>query len=144
MKPYVFCLEPEKKLFSKIEDIKLQIKEQFGDQQYLSDPPHLTLYLGKFNNFIDNRFSFFLENLMEDKKIKINLGGWEIFGSDPVTRKSTLVCKIEKNDILYNLQQEIVHYLTPFRKKEVLNRYGHGLEDPLLQKNLEDFGYPFI
>ena len=146
MGAYVFCLEPEKEIFNKILNLKSMVKTLSGNQQYLCDPPHMTLYLGKFRNFFGKRFdSFIQDTLREINSLNLNLEGWEVFGPDIITGKETLVCKVEENKLFKDLQKKLVDSLLRYKKDKVLRRYRNGQTfQSNLQLNITKFGYPFI
>lgn len=147
---YVIALQPDNALFNNIKRLKSEAKKLVGDQAYLNDAPHLTLYLGYFDNF----FGFDKELNLATKKINgylkkgIRIDGWVIFKDDVITKKQTLVCSIteEASGRLKEVQKIVVSIMKKYRKNIILKRYVQaysGLGD-IEKKNLDEYGFPFV
>lgn len=145
MPTYVVAIQPEDKLFKKIKKIKQQVKNIVGDQDYLRDDPHLTLYIGEFTNFRkwDNEFTEFVKEL---KVIKSELAGWYIFDKDPITGKKTICVEIIKDKKLSEIQKKIIKLLSSYRKNNIPQRYKKVYTNlkPIFKKNIDKFGFPFV
>ena len=159
MTAYVITLEPEFELFSKIKELKSIARELVGKQLYLDDEPHLTLYIGEFNEFNnwDKEFSELVKRIKDNyitinkennKAIKIEIRGWQVFASDKVTNKNTLVCQLGDINIptLRKIQEDVIICLNKYRKPDMLKRYKQAYEnmDEILKENLNNYGYPFV
>ncbi|MFA5142293.1 MAG: 2'-5' RNA ligase family protein [Candidatus Woesearchaeota archaeon] len=149
MDSYVITLKPDEELSNQIIWIKENIYSDYGNQLYLRDEPHITLYLGKFNDI--SSFEMELEQFISEidkNKFTIDITEWEIFGKDPVTKKDTLVCIIGKEAIpaLKALQQWIISAIMPYRKTELIQRYKlrYGEIKGIQKENLDRYGYPFV
>lgn len=141
MPVYIFCLEPEKKLFEKIKYLKEEVIALVGDQTYLQDPPHLTIYLGDINLPQEDIVKKF-----QDRKIRplsILIEGKQIFGEDPVTGKKTFTYAVRQTPELIGLQTSIYTSVKNHLSKKLLNRYKN-LSNETLVKNSVDYGYPFF
>src|SRR3989338_2089224 len=107
-KKIVICLSPEDKLRSSIADIKKIAYTLVGEQQYLLDDPHTTIFVGIFNYEL---LKADVANIAKKiAKTDINIVGWHIFHSDPITEKSTLVCSFNKESVdkLREIQDMII------------------------------------
>jgi hypothetical protein len=142
-RPYVFCLEPEKRLYNIIQKIKNNAKTAVGNKLYLNDPPHMTLYLGYFD-ITPNKLREKLIDNLESNEIPIELEKEEIFGPDPITKKKTLLVKIRDDSRLNNLQKRIIKITKPHLSNQRLNRYKNQKLAPNLEKNVQEYGYPFV
>ena len=148
MPTYVFTLEPADPLFNKIQKIKSVAQNLVGDQLYLSDPPHLTLYLGRFTShqWWQDHLQTFINQINQEIYIPIN--SWHTFANDSVTGNDTLVCNIDPNSssILWSIQQQLISLLHPFREPGLIQRYQHSYNElpEIFRKNLDQFGYPFV
>ena len=88
MPTYVVALEPEKELFDKIINIKKRSASLVGDQLYLKDPPHLTLFLGRFKPYFKwkTKIQKISQRVSQQlSPIKIIISGWHVYTSDSVT-----------------------------------------------------------
>jgi len=139
---FVFCLEPEKELFDKIWKSKEEIKQKIGDSLYLSDPPHLTLYIGKFGDDLLGKINDWFRN---NKDVgKIFMKEVHTFERDSVTKGNTIVYMIDKTEELLRFQTGIIEFLSKFRIEEFVKRYeGLNLTGEF-KENLEKYSYPFV
>lgn len=133
----VFIL-PNKKLKNKILLKKKDIKKRFGNQKYLSHPPHCTLCVinstNKSLNLIKKN-EVFTSRYKREFKIEKS----EIFFNDPITKGNTLIFKIKKNNFLKNLQLQICNKLKKYTVKD-----KKKFKNILMKKNYQRFGYPFV
>lgn len=135
---YLITLCPQKELFDKINEIKNQAKEIVGDQLYLKDEPHITVYIGVFEN--DEFF-----NKLDLKKLnEIELDGWKVFRNDPITGNDTLTIGIVENSKLRKFQENVVKDINKFRVGTI-KRYNqvNGLTDTE-EENLKKYGFPYV
>ena len=110
----VFIL-PNRKLKNKILLRKKDIKKKFGNQKYLSHPPHCTLCVINSTNKSLNL-------------IKKN----EVF-------TSRYKRKVKKNNFLKNLQLQICNKLKKYTVKG-----KKKFKNILMKKNYQRYGYPFV
>ena len=142
----VIAANPEDRLERVIRDRKRQVLDLVGDQLYLKDDPHVTLYAGNVVdvsavNGIMNRIGVLLS------KIKIEIKGWRIF-DDTVTEKKTLVYELERKsvEVLQNLQKQLFDGIALLLSKKLLKRFeGHYSDFGKEYKdNLDTYGFPFV
>jgi len=133
----VFIL-PNKNLEKILINNKKKIKKIFGNQKYLSHPPHCTICVLNISK----------KSLSKIKKEKIStfksgqkykLLKTDIFTNDPLTKGNTLVFKIEKNKFLKNLQLNVLKILNKYilKSKKIY-------KNQKMQLNHEKYGYPFV
>lgn len=144
MKAYVFCLEPEKKLYEKILRIKNMFLKKVGQCIYLNDPPHITLGVLKLENKFLDDFIKFEDNGLKGFDNKVEIIGKRIFSGDIITGKEAPVYLIKLTPNLKNLQQKLLKFLNTYRNGQVVNRYLGDKFGSELNKNISDYGYPFI
>ena len=133
----VFIL-PNKKLEKILINNKKKIKKIFGDQKYLSHPPHCTICVLNISKKSINR--------IKKEKISISKSGQkykllktDIFTNDPLTKGNTLVFKINKNKFLKNLQLNVLKILKKYILKSQKN-----YKNKKMQLNFKKYGYPFV
>ena len=99
MSKYVITLEPDKILFSKIKKLKNEVKDLVGNQLYLEDDSHITLYIANLEEFPiwHKQFDLCAHKIKEEfNPITFSIKEWLIFRNDIITKKDTLVCNIPK------------------------------------------------
>lgn len=141
---YVFAIEPEEKLVKKIKDLKRRCKRLVGDQKYLEDPAHITLYLGRFTEIqeFEQRIKEIAAGIQD---IKFRIEGWESFRGDAVTGRDTLMCSIgEGKEALRKIQDLLVASTHDYREEGHLERYDTADLKGVLKDNLNKYGYPFV
>ena len=151
MAVYVITLEPDKILYEKIIALKAEVRELVGDQLYLQDEPHLTVYLGNFTEiaYFNIQFTKAVKQIVHDfGQIPFSIDDWFVFKGDPITKRNTLVCEITQSDIaiLKKVQHKIVTTLNSYRKPRLIKRYSNVYKEMngILKKNLDSYGYPFV
>ena len=144
MGAYAFCLEPEKRLYEIVSSIKKEILAKYGSSLYLEDPPHITLYVGRFKDkFLEE--SKYLTNLVkENHGICISVEVTFIFGPDPITGMDTPIYLVKSTPELRRLQEETIHFLEKHREKGIVKRYSTIKFEKSFQNNLDKYGYPFV
>jgi hypothetical protein len=139
MAEYFFALIPEKRLYDKILEAKSWVMRRYGRQTYLSDLPHLTLYV--FSATRAPKPGELGADRM--KKIRATISGWQLFLADRVTAKSTIGFAVEKRPALENAQLKCVR-----SAKGIISgspaRYNHIQFSEIEKKNMEDYGYPYV
>lgn len=110
------ALEPEAALASLIQGYKEQTRALVGQQLYLSDPPHLTIYLAAFP-VVDAALAPWRHFAGRNDPVPIELVGWHVFEADALTGNHTLACDIAARDKarLRLLQRDLVDRLAPAR-----------------------------
>lgn len=147
MPDYVITINPEKDLVEKILEIKKDAKTIAGNQQYIDDEPHITLYIGDFKDVKDWQKGI-LEIVKGVGKIKINIVDWFVLKNDVINKKDSILCNLDEVSIhkLRSVQMKIIDILYDFRNPGLVKRYKKVYEnlDKVLKKNLDDFGFPFV
>lgn len=149
MAVYVITLEPDSILRKKILKIKKGAKMLVGRQHYLTDEPHLTLYVGKFKHI--SLFDKGLKLLVKGtKKLSnpITIKGWTVFKKDILTKRSTLVCGIGKKDTanLRKTQKKIIYFMQDYQQKGLIKRYQkiYSILKGDEKKSIKKYGFPFV
>lgn len=140
-------LEPDERLASLVRGYKRRVKQCSGDQLYLADPPHTTLYLAAFDNL--NSVAKALFSLaMDSDPIDISLEGWHVFYSDALTGNNTLVCQWSEASqrAARAIQTKVIDRLSPLRnlattEKRFAARWTSLTQDQ--QRSVIDKGFPF-
>lgn len=146
MVEYFICYEPEEKLFSKIDNAKQFIYKNFGNQTYLLDPPHLTLFVAKTDDLenIIEKIKFYFDN---KKKQEIEITDWLLFPKDKITNKTTIALKLSDKSIksLQTEQFSLLNYIKLFNSKDYPKRYKCVKSFSEIEKqNLSSYGFPFV
>jgi 2'-5' RNA ligase len=110
------ALEPDAALHRLVQAYKDETRALVGDQLYLADPPHLTLYLAMFPS-VDAALSPWRVLKSQQLDVEIRVTGWHVFDADALTGNHTLVCDLAAEDKsrLRVLQQQVVECLAPAR-----------------------------
>jgi len=146
--PHFIAILPRGELQSKILDCKSAVQRAVGDQMYLTDPPHLTVFLASFQdrNLLCDTLELVTGGL---KSPRIRIEGWHVFENDCLTGNNTLVMKINDSDkeTLRAIQALIIRCVAGQREKTAsLARFQAAW--PTLsqerQRSVEEFGFPFI
>ncbi len=145
MEEQFFYLEPEQNLVEFITECKNTALSIAGNQKYLDDKAHLTLYVGNFD--VEQAMTESLNANLQFKAQEIELNGWTVFYDDPVTAGHTVVIEVaEKSmDKLRKIQWQVVSCSSKFRKHGVLNRYAkNNCYSAEMKQSLDKYGFPFI
>ena len=134
-------------MYKSIQSLKDEARSLVGKQLYLRDKPHLTLYVGRFENV--SSFQEKLARLVGTfGRTSFSVDDWLVFADDPVTKRDTLACGIDTSSIsgLREIQDKVIGLLNRHRKKGLIRRYGsaYSMMDAILRKNCDEFGYPFV
>ena len=146
--PAFVALEPDARLSPLIQDFKNRTRSIAGEQLYLGDPPHLTVYLAAFPS-TDVLLERWPQVAARHDDLAVNLVGWHVFDADALTGCQTLVCNIAKYDKarLRKLQREIVDLLAPVRDLAAsAERFAPRMEFLNDDQRLciERYGFPFL
>ena len=146
--PLFIALQPDLALTQFLLDAKERTRNQVGDQLYLSDPPHLTLYLAYFADItaVQHHIQALADTL---QPVVGNLHGWHVFENDVLTSRNTLTCQIDPAAIpqVRATQAAVIAALSPLRDvARTRERYAARLDQlsPERQQAVETVGFPFI
>ena len=128
--------------------LKGRVADLVGDQLYISDPPHMTLYLAAFRDPV--AVANAMAGAMADVSApSIEVVGWHVFAGDPLTGRHSLVCQLKTEDHarLKAVQRQIVAALAPLRDVSATrDRFAAAwarLGD-IERDNVEAYGFPFV
>jgi broad specificity phosphatase PhoE len=144
---YFIALVPEEKIYSKILSIKKDVFQRFGDQKYLRDPPHCTLYVSLAENLEEVRKKIEEISLKEKKIDAIISSDYVEFTNDKFAGGGTsLGLRFDKkaNKRIISIQEKVVNVLNELRKGEIHTRYKDKILSEQLTKNIEKYGFPFV
>lgn len=145
---FFFALEPELRLSAKIKARKAILQRVGGDQQYIDDPPHLTLYLAAFRD--GRRLADSMAEIVAGVTAPcVRLNGWGVFASDPLTGNTTLFAAIEpaNQSHLRQLQSRVIGSIAAMRDDASTNRRYAGVWTRLSsarQQAIERSGFPYV
>ncbi|MBS0208538.1 MAG: 2'-5' RNA ligase family protein [Planctomycetes bacterium] len=146
--PLFFSLEPDPALTTLILDYKQRTRRVAGDQLYLSDPPHLTVYLAAFASSakLDEAWDRIVGRLVAPT---FEITGWHLFEQDALTGRQTLVCDLcaADRDIFRALQRTVVDAAAPWRDRRATEQRYAGRLDRLQhveREQVERVGFPFV
>ncbi|PQO28865.1 2'-5' RNA ligase family protein [Blastopirellula marina] len=135
--------------FSKIIDgYKAQVRELVGEQQYLSEPPHMTAYLACFSE--GSQVSAAAARLAQQlNAFEIAITGWHVFDADPMTQRRTLVVDFTPacQAYLRTLQMQIAEALAgTYDTEATLARYAAAFDkfSEVQRQAVRRVGFPFI
>ncbi|MFC1504638.1 hypothetical protein ACFL6D_04405 [Spirochaetota bacterium] len=144
MEEHFFAFIPDKPLYEFIMQCKKSAFELAGEQLYLKDTPHLTVYLGHFNDTA--KLCTAVSKNVSVPKEHIALAGWHTFFNDPVTQKHTVVIQIAPKSIkaLQEIQMSLVLLASEYRSLPCPKRYSqtNGLSKEM-KISIEKYGFPF-
>ncbi len=118
-----------------------------GDQLYLQDPPHLTVYLATFPAETD--WTALDDALETIPRCTLTTTGWHVFAGDVLTGRQTLVCDLRAEDAtaLRAVQLRTAELLAP-RRDIAATRARYDDAWPRLstveRANVERWGFPFV
>jgi len=151
MNPLQTCflaLEPDEAFARAVRSYKERVRRVVGEQLYLGDPPHLTLYLGVFES--DKDVTGPIRQLCHRLAAPAaTIRGWHVFEADQLTGNHTLVCDVtpEGRQSLHDVQQAAVAAAAPLRDRSATracyDKTWHRLSDEE-RSNVEQFGFPFV
>ncbi|MGL4423639.1 MAG: 2'-5' RNA ligase family protein [Gemmataceae bacterium] len=141
------CLKPDAALSAIILANKALAREAVGDQLYLSDPPHLTLFLAGFPS--ETQLLQALPASVLVSAPVVTIAGWHHYLADPLNGKNTLVMKLPPlvQSALREVQRQVVDALAPHRDEAFTKqRYAARWESlaPELRANITERGFPFL
>ena len=144
----VLALEPDDAFARHVLAYKERVKQLVGEQLYLNDPPHLTLYLGVYGARTDlaGPVGPLCRRLAAPN---VTVCGWHVFEADQLTGNQTLVCEVtgETRSALEPIQQQVVAVAAPIRdpsaSRACYDKSWHRLSEEE-RANVERFGFPFV
>jgi 2'-5' RNA ligase len=146
---YFVAVSPGKALASQVQDLKEIVLSTVGEQLYLSDPPHLTLYLSNFQDQSElwNAFSE-IRHEMDKTLPGLEILGWKVFDADVLTGNHTLVLQLGESTqtALRNIQALVIEKLSKLRHEELSQARYQAAWDrlaPNRQESVLKYGYPF-
>lgn len=142
------ALEPDEATFSAVDARKSVVRDLVGDQLYLSDPPHVTLYLAVFPSAAEV-VAAVRELVTEWSAPATSVVGWHVFDADPLAGLNTLVVDFdaESQRRLQLMQTQLVHRLAGLRDEAAtLERIAGRMSklDDRQQQAVRDWGFPFV
>jgi len=146
---YYLALDPSPPFAAWLQARKEQLRSLVGEQRYLNDPPHLTLYVAAFDD--PGGFATALNALAlgDLGSLEARMRGWHVFFQDAATGGNTLVCDLDASDdaALRRLQSTAAAALAPLRNVEataaryVASLAGFGTHE---RKSFDTFGFPYV
>jgi 2'-5' RNA ligase len=138
------ALAPDARLHDLIQSYKDRARAIVGEQLYLADPPHLTLFLAAFPPGFAP-----LDPLELGPAPRVRLVGWHQYLADPLTGNNTLVARIHDDDLqaLRLLQAHVLSAVAPHRDTAATTaRYAGRLSalTPAQREAIHTYGFPFV
>ncbi len=145
--PMFVALHPAPALDRLIQGYKDRTAALVGDQLFLEDPPHSTVYLAHFPPGADPAAA--LAPLADRPPPRVRLTGWAAFENDPLTARHTLIAAIHPDDkaALRELQAEVVRLVAPLRDAAATERHFRGRWQHLSEPQraaVVDHGFPYL
>jgi hypothetical protein len=142
------ALEPDRTLASLVADYKRQTRALAGEQLYLGDPPHLTVYLAVFPS-VAAVLDVWPTVAARHDDLRLKITGWHVFEADALTGNNTLVCEIAGDDVarLRDCQREVVSLLAPLRDPAATAQRFAPRRAQLTDEqrtNVDQFGFPYL
>ncbi len=140
-------LEPDARLATFVRGYKRRVQQLVGDQLFLTDPPHTTLYLAAFNNL--NRVAKALLSVATQiEPIAVSLTGWHVFSNDALTGNHTLVCHWSEASqrAARTIQSAVIKSLSPHRDPKTTEARFTSRWSSLTaaqQRSVLEKGFPF-
>ncbi len=142
------ALMPDAALTALVQGHKDTVRTLVGEQRYLEDPPHLTLYLAEFASAAVAQDAW--QRIAPPKDgWKIKIVGWHVFVADALTGGHTLVCQIADDDKtrLRRLQAEAIGMLAPARDQAAtLGRLAPRMQflNDAQRASVQQCGFPYV
>jgi 2'-5' RNA ligase len=142
------ALIPDEAFANAVLSYKRRTRQRIGPQLYLSDPPHLTLYLASFPNpvALGSAVQKAIRGLPAPTA---QICGWHVFRDDPLNGNHTLVCDTDpqhRRDLAI-CQEHICTAVSCLRDSpSTLARYVSSQRrlSEAAQANLTQWGFPFV
>jgi 2'-5' RNA ligase len=145
--PMFVSLDPGPTITALVLHYKRRLRELVGDQMFLNDPPHLTVYLAHFASK-SRVVQVAAELATESGAIDINIVGWHVFTNDQLTGGHTLVLQFDEftQSQLRTFQKRAIDRLAPLRDRQATTaRYipQFQLLSTKRRESVEEIGFPF-
>jgi hypothetical protein len=146
--PVFVALKPDDRLHELVQGYKDRTRELVGDQLYLADPPHLTVYLACFPAAV--RLAPLLRDLVAaTPPPAVRLVGWHAFENDALTGRHTLTCAIHPDDkrALRAFQGRVVAAVAAHRDRAATDARFAGRLQHLSagqREGVAAVGFPFV
>lgn len=142
------ALEPDAALYRLVQAYKDETRALVGDQLYLADPPHLTLYLAMFPS-VETAISRWQILKTQNLDIAVNICGWRVFDADALTGNHTLVCDLAVEDKvqLRRVQWNVVRVLASVRDVQATEERFAPRIDSLTKAQIKAValhGFPYL
>ncbi len=127
--PIFAAIEPDADLHRLVQCYKDETRTLVGEQLYLADPPHLTIYLAVFPT-VEAALDRWRLLTTDGLDLSIEIVGWHVFDADALTGNHTLVCDLAPVDkaCLRDVQKQVVERLAAARDPEATRqRYAPRL-----------------
>ena len=126
---------------------KREIRDLVGEQLFLNDPPHLTAYLAAFAQQEPVQATA-ADLAAEFSAIEMQVVGWHVFTSDPLTGGNTLVFQLSERSQseLRGFQQRLIEEFAPLRDRSAtMSRYLRQFHKLSRERrdSIEECGFPF-
>lgn len=146
LQAYFIALIPEKELYLKIYKTKKEIFQRFGNQKYLKDPPHVTLYVSLAEN-LKKVEEIIQDTILKQKPINFSvLNEYQEFKEDKFAGGGTSIA-LKFNDTanknIIDLQKKLITKLNPLREDKIHPRYTNSDLPITLKNNINKYGFPF-
>jgi 2'-5' RNA ligase len=142
------ALKPDAELGARIDAYKNETRDLVGDQLYLGDPPHLTVFLSVYPDVdaLAARWETIHEGLVAPR---VRIVGWKVFDADPLTGNTTLVFEIALEDKmrLRAVQSLLIERVSAWRDPEATrSRFGPRFDQLSTEQRRQvlDVGFPYI
>ncbi len=142
------ALVPEAALHRLVQDYKDEARALVGEQLFLDDPPHLTVYLSVFPS-VAAVLDQWAQLPIKDVEQPVEITGWHVFHADALTGNHTLVCDLAAADKrrLRDAQQQVINQLAPVRDP-VAARQRFALRSSALDEAqraaVAEHGFPYV
>jgi 2'-5' RNA ligase len=142
-----FSLDPGPGINALVMRYKREIRELAGEQLFLNDPPHLTAYLAAFERQ-EVVLPTTAKLAAKLSAIEIQVIGWHVFTSDPLTGGNTLVFQLSERSQteLRIFQQRLIEEFAPLRDRSAtISHYLRQFHKLSQQRrdSIEECGFPF-
>ncbi len=147
MEKYFIALEPEENLTALVNEQKNLVRELVGEQKYLSEQPHFTLFVLTFKDVkeILPKLGEIANNLT---KFPVKICGLHVFYDDIQTNGNTITYSVsrENNNYLKKIQLELINSINDFNTKEFISRNDkiYKKMSDVEKANTDKYGFPFV
>jgi broad specificity phosphatase PhoE/2'-5' RNA ligase len=142
------ALEPDEATWQLVASCKDRVRQLVGDQLYLDDPPHVTLYLASFGD-VGEALSAIASVAQELSVPRASLAGWHAFEADALTGLNTLVLDFDEASKrkLQSLQQSVLESVAGLRDVAAsAERFAPRLKSLAVEQRraARDTGFPYV